>query len=244
MTLRSGLIVSVFPALLLTSIASADILSLPVTYRDFTPQTHPDFEYAISDDRNMVLTTLGPDGKPVFAHAGPTATVHGPDSFASWFNDVPGVNIPIAGSIELDNSSPGPGGIYRYTNNDFFPLNGQGFGNYGETGRNFHFTMQMHAQFTYQAGQMFSFTGDDDVWVYINKQLVIDLGGVHGPESASVNLDTLGLTIGETYDFDFFFAERHTSGSTISIETSIVLIPAPASCIALSAIGLIARRRR
>ncbi len=44
------------------------------------------------------------------------------------------------------------------------------------------------------------------------------------PASGSVDLDTLGLTIGETYDFDLFFAERHTSQSNFRIDTSIELI--------------------
>jgi fibro-slime domain-containing protein len=97
------------------------------------------------------------------------------------------------------------------------------------------------------------FTGDDDLWVFINNRLVIDLGGVHGPESASVNLDTLGLTAGNTYNFDLFFAERHTSGSNFRVETSIVLepvaaVPEPLSAVIWSgllvAMGYAFRRRR
>jgi len=42
---------------------------------------------------------------------------------------------------------------------------------------------------------------------------VIDLGGVHAAETGSVVLDTLGLTVGNTYNLDTFYAERHTSGS-------------------------------
>jgi len=82
--------------------------------------------------------------------------------------------------------------------------------------------MALHTTFKYVSGQTFDFAGDDDAWVFINNNLVIDLGGVHGAESASVNLDTLGLTVGQKYTFDIFYAERHTSQADLSFQTSIV----------------------
>lgn len=86
---------------------------------------------------------------------------------------------------------------------------------------NFHFCLETHAEFVYRQGQKFSFTGDDDVWAFINKQLVVDLGGVHAAVDAVVDLDTLGLTEGEIYDFDFFMCERNSTGSNLKIKTSI-----------------------
>ena len=52
---------------------------------------------------------------------------------------------------------------------------------------------------------------------------MIDLGGVHQALTGSVNLDTLGLTEGNEYNFDFFFAQRNTFQSHFRIDTSIAL---------------------
>ena len=129
-------------------------------------------------------------------------------------------------------------------------------GNYGGTGHYYHFTYPIAATFGYKpgAGQTFSFSGDDDVWVYFDKKLGIDLGGVHGTASQSVNLDTLfgpGKAAGN-YAFDFFFAERHTSGSNLTISTSLDRVAAPvpepetyAMLLAgLGLLGMVARRRK
>ncbi|MBB6051518.1 fibro-slime domain-containing protein [Armatimonas rosea] len=192
------------------------------TYNGNAGVGHPDFESFLGDDHGIVTSTLGVDGKPVYAtRPAGTATTTGAAAFNQWYNDTPGVNVSLSTSLLFN---PIGGGLFEYNNSSFFPIDGLGFGNQSG-GHNFAFTFELHTTFTYQTGQVFDFTGDDDVWVYINNNRVIDLGGVHGPESASVNLDTLGLIAGNNYKLDFFSAERHTSGSNIKITTNISLTP-------------------
>jgi fibro-slime domain-containing protein len=198
--------------------------SLTGTVRDFTT-SHPDFEYVIAVDPGIVDASLGADDKPVYA-GGPdgTATTHGPEAFDQWYRDVDGVNLSSALTIAL---SGGEGGVYTYDNGAFFPIDDQGFGNQGNP-HNYHFTYELHTRFRYQGGEIFRFTGDDDLFTFIDGVLVIDLGGVHGAMSSEVDLDAraaeLGLAVGEIYDLDVFFAERHTTESNFRIDTSLAFV--------------------
>ncbi|WP_438029462.1 fibro-slime domain-containing protein [Sorangium sp. So ce233] len=189
--------------------------------RDFK-DSHPDFEGRPGEDRGIVEAQLGADGKPVYAGGSEgTLTTTGKEAFDQWFRDVPDVNTAIQTSISLvDNGN----GTSTYDDSDFFPIDDMGFGN-EDRRHNYHFTLELHTTFQYKGGEVFTFSGDDDLFTFINGRLAIDLGGIHAPESATIDLDAraqeLGITPGNTYALDFFFAERRTTESNFRIDTSI-----------------------
>jgi len=177
------------------------------------------FEGANGDDRNLVLPVLGDNRKPVFAPAGPTVTVQDPAQFADWYRSVDGVNKAYKLEIWFGPNS----GVKSFQSTQFFPLDGKGFGDEGD--HNYHFTTEIHTRFKYEGGETFKFTGDDDVWVFINNKLVIDLGGVHYAENAQVDIDAraaeLGLEKGKVYPFDMFQNERHAFESNFRADTTL-----------------------
>ena len=153
-------------------------------------------------------------------------------NFDKWFQDDLAINVSAALTMTLNRQANGTYVFDSATDpacvalGGFFPIEGQLFGNPGGTpNRNFHFTYELATEFTYKSdgAQVFTFRGDDDVFVYINGQLVIDLGGVHGAIEQVVELNRLNLTDGETYDLKFFFAERHRTQSNFKITTNLQL---------------------
>jgi fibro-slime domain-containing protein len=193
---------------------------LAVTFRDFRAD-HPDMQDRAGIDPGIVKPDLGADGKPEYAPSGATSTVAGKPSFDQWYRDVPGINLAVPATLQLVENPPG---TFTYDNQSFFPLDNQAFGNEGNP-RNYHFTTEIHTTFTYNGGEIFQFTGDDDVFVYINKKLAVDLGGVHDPLTQTVNFDaeaaSFGISIGNSYTLDVFHAERHTVASTFRMTTTI-----------------------
>lgn len=208
----------------LFSPAQADTIQLSGIVRDFK-MDHPDFERDVCGQvTGLVSDTLGVDGKPLFGPNG-TDCIKSSSSFAHWYNDS-SVSHSAPFTVTLDNGQATAGGIYSYINPAFFPIDRDLFGNEGKP-HNYHFTYELHSFFTYKGAEIFTLNGDDDLWVYINGKLAIDLGGIHKELNRTVNMDSLGLTVGTRYPIDIFFAERHAASSIFGIQTSLTIEPTP-----------------
>ena len=102
---------------------------------------------------------------------------------------------------------------------------GDGNPRWGGGTRNQHFCLEVHTQFTYKPGIRFSFRASDDLWVFIDNKLAVDLGGTHMTAPGYVDLDYFkGVSeefkTDEDYDLDIFFCDRRTTMNALRIKTN------------------------
>lgn len=206
------------------------------------PDGHPDFNTLMGwGQTGIVKSILGDDGKPVFDPTSlnnkactlndqktSSACTTGQASFDQWYRDVPGTNQTFVVAFQFVPDAAGI--VFTFDAQAFFPIDGKGFGDQGladdqKLPHNYGFTTELHTNFMYNGGETFTFTGDDDLWVFINGKLAIDLGGMHEAQSRTVNLDesaaALGITKGKAYPLALFNAERHTTASHCRIQTTM-----------------------
>ena len=201
---------------LLNTIYQADTNMTTVTGTDTKEHSVPIYGMAVDAYKSIVLTDNG------------TGTY----SFEAGYSDNPKY-------VDYDRTngtiSQGTGGTATV---GFYPLENLGYEQPGlltttsavGATHNGSFTLRGESQFVYNKASKlyFTFTGDDDVYMYINGVLALDLGGAHGRNTKTVNLnevaDKCGLIDGQVATFTFFYMERCSDASTFGIKTNMELV--------------------
>ncbi len=99
---------------------------------------------------------------------------------------------------------------------------------------NYNYGLHAESVFVYYDAKnlQFTFTGDDDVYFFVNGVLVCDIGGMHSAVTKTCYINDyaskLDLRDGDICSFDMFFVDRHTSGINLNFSTNIELMNAAA----------------
>jgi len=184
------------------------------TFRDLN-ESHADMQLNLQDYdlvTGIVQTTLGSDETPVLSTVS-HPTVQDATSFYDWYHDTDN-NCRVDRVLEYT-FTPGESSYELIDDGSYFEMDGVCFGN-EENKHNFHFTEALKVcTVAHEATVTLSASSDDDLFVFVNGDLQIDIGGVHEEETQYYN--SYDNDHGTAFNFTIFYAERHTTEAVLRL---------------------------
>ena len=239
---------------------------------DATNYGHPDFNDPDDGNPviafGIVNNFLNAAGRPVLSYAAAdpmdgTGLPKFSARFDEWYDSASPWNIEEVRYLTLTRPAAGSTFVYDSTISGFAPNSTSGFYPIDDGGwvaqgsealrtahatindggdHNFNFTTETRFFFQYSGDEVLTFSGDDDLWVFIDGRLCLDVGGLHGELGATMNLadptqeaDLTQRAIVQAckahldglvtpsnpeplVKMSIFHAERHTSASNFELE--------------------------
>lgn len=167
-----------------------------------------------------VLSTLGPNGLPVYNTASSAPLIHDVNSNGeiTWWSPSFNSNVTATGSGTV--TSP-------YQNYSLYPPNGG-----GSNDANGFQGLIISGDFTLASDSQVTFTlgADDDAFLYVDNTIVTQEGGIHGVSAAPSSTPTL---LAGTHNFKLFYVDRNVTGAGLnfSLDTQGLIVTPPTSSV-------------